>query len=281
MSKTKRLYILSLLLLMIICSNILKSYASPTDVFSSKAKNEMSNIPDNSSYKLVIKKSVEEYYDEFTKVKTVIKDVDANSWKEFETVKFGKYEIDGNLNNGYEDIEWFVLETSGKEVTLFSKYVLCVFKYNSDFFDKAFNEIEKKLLLTKERNKVRFMISKDEIKKYFNKDGKDLSKLISTDMTPYLLNQELVDYYGDTPLNVKADMKYAMANVHYARPSQRSSKTNLYRNCCTLNGFYDRVTVDRGKKQVRDYGFLESSLYKTNSVGLRPFLKIDFSLVSK
>ena len=85
MYKDKKIYIMSLLMLIIFCSNILKSYASPTNAFSDKAKSEMSNKPDNSSYKLVIKKSVEDYYNEFTNVKTVINDVNANNWNDFET----------------------------------------------------------------------------------------------------------------------------------------------------------------------------------------------------
>lgn len=265
MFRKEKIYISSLVLLLTICTNFLNCYTSPINSFSNKGKSEISDKSDNSSYKLVVKRSAEDYFEEFMNSKQVINDVDANNWTEFETVKFGKYEIDGNLENGDEDIEWFVLETSGKEVTLFSKYVLCPFKDYNDFFDRAFNDIDKKLLSTVERNENLFVINEKEVDRYFNKEGKNLHMLISTEMTPYFSSQDLVDYFDSKPVKNEGVMKYSMADVSYVREGRRG-KSKL-RRCCKLNGEYSRV-----------YDF---SLGCDNAVGLRPLIKVDFSKVLK
>lgn len=264
MFRKEKIYISSLVLLLTICTNFLNCYTSPINSFSNKGKSEISDKSDNSSYKLVVKRSAEDYFEEFMNSKQVINDVDANNWTEFKTVKFGKYEIDGNLENGDEDIEWFVLETSGKEVTLFSKYVLCPFKNCNDFFDKAFNDIDKKLLSTVERNENLFLISEKEIDKCFNKEGKVLTELISTEITPYLLSQDLVDYYDNTPIKNEGVMVYPIAEISYFKQRGRKSKV---RKCCKLNGKYTEV--------------FESSLSYNDAVGLRPLIKIDFNKVLK
>ena len=46
-------------------------------------------------------------------------------------VLFGSYEQDNNLSNGKEEIEWLVLETTGKKVLVVSKYALDSKPYNT------------------------------------------------------------------------------------------------------------------------------------------------------
>lgn len=81
------------------------------------------------------------------------------------TIKFGKYEQDNNVENGKEDIEWIVVTVDDNSALLLSKYILDDIEYhndmgittwedsyirkwlNSDFYNDAFDEDEKKLVL--------------------------------------------------------------------------------------------------------------------------------------
>ncbi len=82
-----------------------------------------------------------------------------------ETVIFGKYEQDNNWENGYDDIEWIVLENTGSKLLLVSKYALDCKPYhktkqmvdwngsflrswlNDSFYNSAFSEEEKKAVV--------------------------------------------------------------------------------------------------------------------------------------
>lgn len=78
----------------------------------------------------------------------------------------GKYEQDGNEENGAEDIEWIVIKDNGDSLMLLSKYVLDCVGFNSSyagtdwdnsyvrsflnstFYDAAFNDSEKSIILS-------------------------------------------------------------------------------------------------------------------------------------
>ncbi len=89
----------------------------------------------------------------------------SNNLKENDTIFFGKYEQDGNLENGPEPIEWIVLGVKENKALLISKYILefkemqsneIMFDWenselrdwlNEDFFQKAFNYVEKQKMV--------------------------------------------------------------------------------------------------------------------------------------
>ena len=81
-----------------------------------------------------------------------------------DSVKFGRYEQDANTENGYEPIEWTVLDKKGNKVLLITSYCIENIAYNksltnvtwensslrnwlnTEFIDIAFNETEKSML---------------------------------------------------------------------------------------------------------------------------------------
>ena len=132
-----------------------------------------------------------------------------------DTIKFGSYEQDNDTNNGKENIEWIVLEKQKNKVLVISKYGLDCQPYNDiyenvtwesctlrswlndEFIETAFRTEEQKLLAeTKLENKDNheygtdggkdtvdkvFLLSIDEIKKYFSLD--DVRKCEPTEYT--------------------------------------------------------------------------------------------------
>ena len=117
-------------------------------------------------------------------------------------VTFGTYEQDGNLENGPEPIEWVILDKGDDRMLLVSKYILDAQYYyeintseegigwedstvrtwlNSDFYNTAFNDEEKKYIplskiisswrntsITEETDDYVFLLSDDEVKAYFS-----------------------------------------------------------------------------------------------------------------
>ena len=109
------------------------------------------------------------------------------------TIVFGQYEQDNDLTNGAEPIEWRVLSIEGDEALLVSRYALDSKPYdakgghaywgkstlrawlNSDFYDAAFTEEEKAVILTKDLPNRKepntadpvFLLSTDDAKKLF------------------------------------------------------------------------------------------------------------------
>ena len=81
-----------------------------------------------------------------------------------DTVKFGKYEQDANTDNGYEPLEWTVLDKKGNKVLLITSYCIDKVPYhnalvditwekcslrewlNTKFIELAFNDTEKSML---------------------------------------------------------------------------------------------------------------------------------------
>lgn len=125
--------------------------------------------------------------------------------KNYEIITFGKYEQDGIIENGKEDIEWYVIEKVGDKSLLITKKILCggiitygnvdykksnVRKFlNEDFFNTAFSTDEKNLIVNKDNKKNTdklFILSTNEINHYFNEDKKRISEI-----TPYAMMQNV------------------------------------------------------------------------------------------
>lgn len=125
-------------------------------------------------------------------------------------IKYGAYEQDGNKSNGKEDIEWLILEIKEGNALVISNLILDSKKYNNDFnaitweysslrnwlnndfYNAAFSENEKSLILTQSvsadinpdynidpgnstEDKV-FLLSTKEVNFYFNSDAERVSK---------------------------------------------------------------------------------------------------------
>ena len=143
-------------------------------------------------------------------------------------VLFGRYEQDNNMDNGFEDIEWIVLDKEEDgTLLLLSKYALNCKRYDENgggvtwetctlrewlnsnvaFYGIAFDEKEKEMILTtKLRNDDNpkygteggndtldrvFLLSLEEAQKYFSNDEVRQCK-----PTPYAVAKG-VDVYGD------------------------------------------------------------------------------------
>ena len=130
-----------------------------------------------------------------------------------ESVFFGRYEQDGNLENGVEDIEWNIVKREDGKVLLLSKYIIeseiisdnqhvpiydetvIRNKLVGEYYDKFFNDEEKEIIVQRDLNNLdcplkkygknrtynsddkMFLLSLEEIRKYFGDTNKDLEKL--------------------------------------------------------------------------------------------------------
>lgn len=145
----------------------------------------------------------------------------------YDTVKFGKYYQDKDSNNK-TDIEWFVLDKKDDYALLLSKYILDVNKIsdseeecqwsetilrkwlNNDFYDIAFNDVEKEkiikceldnfnipLSLHKKQGKTKdkvFILSLDELQTYFYHISSSVAETATT-ATEYAFSKgSLINY---------------------------------------------------------------------------------------
>lgn len=139
------------------------------------------------------------------KTKDQLKNIKVGSY-----INFGAYEQDNNTANGKEDIEWLILEIKEGNALVISNHILDSKKYNNDFYaitweycslrnwlnddfyNAAFSENEKSLILTQSvsadinpdynidpgnstEDKV-FLLSTKEVNFYFNSDEERVSK---------------------------------------------------------------------------------------------------------
>lgn len=134
-----------------------------------------------------------------------------------DTVTFGHYEIDGELGNGFEDIEWILLDRQGNSALLMSKNIIENSNFNlgstdstwnnselrrfinEDCYNAWFDEDEKARILTtnvmtkdsignniSSADKI-YILDEDECRKYFGyEDTNGHNKRIATHITPYL-----------------------------------------------------------------------------------------------
>lgn len=137
-----------------------------------------------------------------------------------DTVRFGKYEQDKDMSNGKEDIEWLVLAKDSNKILVISKYALYLYSYgvsstnatwdncplrnnlngiNGIFRNTAFSVKEQTALVqtnvTADKNpkydtapgngtadKI-FVLSIDEVNKYFSSDSARQCKLTASALT--------------------------------------------------------------------------------------------------
>mgnify|MGYP003298130088 CR=1 FL=1 len=83
------------------------------------------------------------------------------------TVLFGSYEQDNKTGNGAEKIQWYVLDRKGDEVLLFSKYLLDVKAFHSDYVE----------YITWEECTLRTWLNNDFYNTAFTDDEKAIIKL--------------------------------------------------------------------------------------------------------
>lgn len=202
-------------------------------------KNNKSHLERSESEIDIPNYSVDKIYNDSAKLFQSIKPVseynidDVESIDDFETIKFGKF--NGN------DIEWIVLDRLIDRVILLSKYILTyeqfdneIDKYveeytrtfelpkesslsfvvwkesslhyylDSKFYDSAFNENEKQMILTNEIGEYCSIPSANECENYLKKDSLIKTKSIEkNEWEPYWLysNKDVPstwNYYGDT-----------------------------------------------------------------------------------
>ena len=107
-----------------------------------------------------------------------------------ETVLFGTYEQDNILANGEEEIEWTIIDKDKSSVLLISSKCIDWVSFHSNgenswkqtylnkwlqksFLDKAFTEEEKRHIFTSQTEEAVFLLSKDEVERYFsNKESR-------------------------------------------------------------------------------------------------------------
>lgn len=83
------------------------------------------------------------------------------------TVLFGSYEQDNKTGNGAEKIQWYVLDRKGDEVLLFSKYLLDIKAFHSDYVE----------YITWEECTLRTWLNNDFYNTAFTDDEKAIIKL--------------------------------------------------------------------------------------------------------
>ena len=145
-----------------------------------------------------------------------------------ESIFFGSYEQDGDLSNGAEDIEWNIIAREDDKVLLLSKYIIeseivsdnlhmpiyddtvARNKLIGEYYDKFFNTSEQEIIEQrtlnnfdcplKKYNKDKtyqsqdkiFLLSLEEIRKYFGDTNKPLEKL-KTKSTYYVTDVKKIE----------------------------------------------------------------------------------------
>lgn len=212
-----------------------------------------------------------------------------------DTVKFGSYPQNDTSGNSKDPIEWIVLDRQGNKALLLSKYILDCKSYNNehkevtwetcdlrkwlnnDFYNKAFDGDEKKLVKTTDvinsdsvqygtsggnpTNDNVFCLSIDELRKYFGKgydetDGYRMERNVTTKGTEYAKN---VDNNG-SKLWVISEEEWYQGNSDYWLRSP-----GYFQNCSSC---------------VTETGFLDiSNLFQGvayNEYGVRPAIWIEW-----
>lgn len=141
---------------------------------------------------------------------TSFDDVNMNYFDRFKTIKFGKYEQDNNIDNGDEDIEWYILDEKDDKYLLITKDTIISITYhikdsditwadsilrsflNTYFYDVCFNTKEKQYILNTKLNEIDngefnnrygeitndtfFILSVNEFEKFFKEDKERIAK---------------------------------------------------------------------------------------------------------
>ena len=236
-------------------------------------------------------------FSEIKKAKTVTRYWKNSLVDNFDTVKFGSYPQSDSEGNSKEPIEWLVLDRQGNKVLLFTKYILDhrLYSYNegdegervtwetcnlrswlnNSFYNIAFNNNEKNYIQTinvinsdNNTNDKVFLLSIDEIKKYFyplNRDNKRLATR-GTEYAKRLLWFDENGYNGFSTLHGWAGNRYLFEELcDYGNSSfwLRSHSIN--------------IKYQRDAEIVNETGY-PSDYYMDNfDIGVRPALWVDIS----
>lgn len=168
-------------------------------------------------------------------------------------VQFGTYEQDGDLSTGKEPIEWLVVASEGREVTLLSRYLLDVQPYNEDGA-AAWADSSLRTWLNEVFYRTAF--SKDEREGVLEADG-DVVTIPSSD--------DINRYFPDTESRIAKPTVYASQNIDAA-------------NWWWLK---DNGEGMRTAMVVTDQGAISTSGDEVNfgGDGIRPMITVDMSVL--
>ena len=155
--------------------------------------------------------SKEELNNQVSSVESLLALGENTKKEEIQTVLFGCYEQDNNHNNGKEPIEWFVLEKQNDRALLYTKNAIDAMAFNdryedvrwetctlrkwlnNDFYNNAFTDKEKDLIITTEVDNNHNILTGDS--------GNNTNDKV------YLLNfAEIEKYFGHFKLEHKNDV---------------------------------------------------------------------------
>ena len=175
----------------------------------------LSSCTNNNERNANIKKqnevSKEELSNQILSVESLFALDETTKKEEIQTVLFGHYEQDNNHNNGKEPIEWYILEKQNDKVLLYTKNALDAIPFNDryedvswgtcslrkwlndDFYNSAFTDKEKDLIVTTEVDNNHNILTGDSVN--------DTSDKV------YILNfAEIEKYFGRFKLEHKNDV---------------------------------------------------------------------------
>lgn len=128
-------------------------------------------------------------------------------------VYFGHYEQDGDLATDYEGIEWLVLDRTGNQVTLLSRYLLDVLPYNDTDTAEA---------VTWEESSLRMWLNNAFFLTAFSRDEREAIRAVqlendagnSTSDKVYLLSREEMEaYFEDEGSRIATPTEYARQSI--------------------------------------------------------------------
>ena len=182
----------------------------------------------DSNYRIL--KSCKNVYDILTK--------DKNKYELYNNYfLMGKYEQDNIIENDKEDIKWIVLEDNGNEVLLLSKYILDFRQYdinylNNDFYNNAFSNSEKNIIINKNGENKIFYIDEETLKKHYEKHYKKMTNdtFLSAIPTYLTINKGIEIYKEDDIFYHHAN--YCIDNYKYVNSEGKiiniENKENKY-----------------------------------------------------
>ena len=217
-------------------------------------------------------------------------------------VKLGKYEQDGNIQNGEEEIVWYVLSKEGKRLVLLSKDVLETKKFNeknepttwaesdirkwlnSEFLDKAFSEEERAMLFDKDLPNddgvhsfdYAYLLSKDEAYSHFGIG----TEILQNDYESYQKKCEYLLNNVDERIYAKPSA-YVLKNGGYEWTKENSEKMMQFNSVdvSKANGnttWWLRSFTDgrNAAFYIDAMGDVEASVYVNTEIGIRPAINV-------
>lgn len=180
-----------------------------------------------------------------TQKKEVIKEA-----KVGDCVIFGSYEQDNNTSNGFEDIEWIILDKKGEKVLVISKYAIDCKPYNECNED-----------ITWETCSLRKWLNNDFINTAFSADEKAMipTVTVSADKNPE---------YSTNSGNATKDQIFLLsiieANKYFSSNSTRKTKPTYY---AIANGTFYNNANNHCWWWLRSSGYYQENCAYTDSLG--------------